>query len=77
MPAEIRIDLGSLDLFIEETRPGANSEHRSIHHLLRSLRDLGARWRDPPVVVLTVNDVEADFDEELQGVLDRLTGLEL
>lgn len=77
MPAEIRIDLESLKIFIEETRPGAEAEHRSVHYLLRSLLQMGARWRDPPTVVLTVNDVEADFDEELQGVLDRLTGLEL
>ena len=77
MPAEIRIDLESLETFIEETKSGAEAEHRSIHYLLKSILQMGARWRDPPVVVLTVNDVEADFDEELQGVLDRLTGLEL
>jgi hypothetical protein len=37
---------------------------------------MGARWRDPPTIVLTVDDVEADFDEELQATLDKYTGLE-
>jgi hypothetical protein len=77
MPAEIRIDLESLQGFIEATKSGAISEHKSIHYLLRSILEMGSRWRDPPVVIITTQDQEADYDEELADQLDKISRNEL
>ena len=51
-------------------------QHKLLHYLLKSMLNMGARWRDPPIIVLTVDDVEADLSEELQATLDKYTGLE-
>tara|TARA_R110001592_G_scaffold252102_2_gene514810 strand:- start:317 stop:547 length:231 start_codon:yes stop_codon:yes gene_type:complete len=75
MPAEIRIDLDRLNEFIDMTESGPY-QHKLLYYLLKSMRNMGARWRDPPIIVLTVDDVEADLDEDLQATLDKYTGLE-
>tara|TARA_R110000782_G_scaffold13707_1_gene40242 strand:- start:231 stop:461 length:231 start_codon:yes stop_codon:yes gene_type:complete len=75
MASEIRIDVERLEEFIEMTHSGLY-QHKLLNYLLKSMLNLGARWRDPPIIVLTVDDVEADFSEELQATLDKYTGLE-
>ena len=72
MASEIRIDVERLEEFIEMTHSGPY-QHKL---LLKSMLNMGARWRDPPIIVLTVDDVEADLSEELQATLDKYTGLE-
>ena len=75
MASEIRIDMERLEEFIEMTYSGPY-QHKLLHYLLKSMLNMGARWRDPPIIVITVDDVEADLSEELQEKLDRYTGLE-
>jgi hypothetical protein len=75
MASEIRIDMERLEYFIEMTHSGPH-QHKLLHYLLKSMLNMGARWRDPPIIVITVDDVEADLSEELQEKLDRYTGLE-
>ena len=75
MASEIRIDVERLEEFIEMTNSGPY-QHKLLHYLLKSMLNMGARWRDPPIIVLTVDDVEADLSEELQATLDKYTGLE-
>ena len=75
MASEIRIDMERLEEFIEMTYSGPH-QHKLLHYLLKSMLDMGARWRDPPVIVLTVDDIEAELSEELQDKMDRYTGLE-
>jgi len=77
MPGEIRIDLESLQGFIDITDSGKICEHKSIHFLLKSILEMGSRWRDPPTIVLTTSDREADFDEELAETLDKISRREL
>jgi hypothetical protein len=77
MSAEILIDLEALEGFIEATSSGALAEHKSIHHLLKSLLHMGARWRDPPQIILTKDGTAADFHEEMQHQLDLMTGLKI
>ena len=75
MASEIRIDVERLEEFIEMTHSGPY-QHKLLHYLLKSMLNMGARWLDPPIIVLTVDDVEADLSEELQATLDKYTGLE-
>jgi hypothetical protein len=74
MPSELRIDLESLQGYIEATSSGAISEHKAIHYLLKSILDMGCRWRDNPTIVITRNDVEAELDSDLAQDLDDLLG---
>ena len=57
MPAEIRIDLDRLNEFIEMTESG-QYQHKLLHYLLKSMRNMGARCRDPPIIVLTVDAIK-------------------
>ena len=87
MTNEIRLDLETLRQYIEATAPtqewatsqqsqcpecGAEMHHKGIHALFRSLLIMGSIWRDPPSIILTHQDVEADLDEELARLLDDI-----
>ena len=69
---EIRIDLETLQKYIEETAPTSEHYHKGIHYLLISLLQSGAVWRDPANIVLTVEDMEAELDPNLAKLLDDL-----
>lgn len=69
---EIRIDLETLQKYIEETSPASEHHHKGIHYLLISLLRSGAIWRDPANIVLTVEDMDAELDPNLAKLLDDL-----
>ncbi len=72
MPNEIRIELDTLIKLYDVSGPTGEVGYRSIHHLIQTLLVQGGVWRDPPTVVLTISDVEADFDEVLAARCDLL-----
>ncbi len=69
---EIRIDLETLQKYIEETAVTSEHYHKGIHYLLISLLQSGAVWRDPANIVLTIEDMEADLNPELGKLLDDI-----
>ena len=72
MTNEIRIELDTLIKLYDVSGPTGEVGYRSIHHLIQTLLVNGGVWRDPPTVVLTISDVEADFDEVLAARCDLL-----
>ncbi len=72
MTNEIRIELDTLIKLWDVTGPTGEVGYRAIHHLLQALLVQGGVFRDPPVVILTTKDVEADFDEVLAARCDLL-----
>ena len=73
MANEIRIELDTLIKLWDVSSPTGEVGYRSIHHLIQTLLVQGGVWRDPPTVILTVADVEADFDEVLAARCDLLS----
>jgi hypothetical protein len=72
MTNEIRIELDTLIKLYDVSGPTGEVGYRSIHHLIQTLLVNGGVWRDPPTVILTISDVEADFDEVLAARCDLL-----
>ena len=72
MPNEILIELDTLIKLYDVSGPTGEVGYRAIHHLIQSLLVQGGVFRDPPTVVLTISDVEADFDEVLAARCDLL-----
>lgn len=73
MTNEIRIELDTLIKLYDVSGPTGEVGYRSIHHLIETLLVNGGVWRDPPTVILTISDVEADFDEVLAARCDLLS----
>lgn len=87
MATEIRLDLDTLREYVNATEPtaewansrqsqcpecGAEMHHKGIHAMIKSILIMGSLWRDPPTIILTHEDVEADLDEELAELLDAI-----
>ena len=72
MTNEIRIELDTLIKLYDVSGPTGEVGYRFIHHLIQTLLVNGGVWRDPPTVILTISDVEADFDEVLAARCDLL-----
>ena len=69
---EIRIDLETLQKYVEETAPTSDHYHKGIHYLLISLLTNGSVWRDPAQIVLTIEDMEAELNPDLGKLLDDI-----
>jgi|TARA_B100001996_G_C18359504_1_gene477230 hypothetical protein len=69
---EIRIELDTLLTLYDHTGPTGEWSHRALNHLLETLLVQGGVFRDPAIIVLTDQDIEADFDEELAKRMDFL-----
>jgi hypothetical protein len=69
---EIRIDLKTLQTYIEETSATSDYYHKGIHYLLISLLQSGAVWRDPAQIVLTIEDMESELNPDLAKKLDDI-----
>ena len=65
MTNEIRIELDTLIRLWDVTGPNGEVGFRAIHHLIQALLIQGGVFHDPPVVVLTDKDVEAELDAVL------------
>ena len=57
MPAEIRIDLDRINEFIDMTESGPY-QHKLLHYLLKSMRNMGAQEKYQEVVDL-INGLKA------------------
>ena len=75
MEIEFTIDENLLMRFIEDTRPGAEMEHKGINALLSQFYTMSMLWRDSIDVVLT-NGQHTSLDSELyqQYLDDKVSG---
>ena len=69
---EFVIDERLLNSLVEDTDVTGGMAHKSIHHFLKELRNMGLAHRDLWSVRLFNGDSDADLDPDYAEHLDRL-----
>tara|TARA_B100002019_G_scaffold57955_1_gene49799 strand:+ start:6256 stop:6525 length:270 start_codon:yes stop_codon:yes gene_type:complete len=70
MEIEFTIDENLLMRVIDETRPGAENEHKAVHSILSQLYTMSMLWRNSIDVVLTNGKHTSLDSERYQKYLD-------
>jgi len=72
---EMKIDEGTLNLYLEMTDYGGELHHRGLNALLRDIALLGYLHREEHKIILMNGDstppVDSEYDEDYQKYLDR------